>query len=237
MTIHYRETTANSIKVSKVYGHNRRTPRSQDASSFLESSYRHGGKRLLDLMVVFLTAPFVLPFVALLALIVALDGGKPFYFQERIGRNGRIFKLWKLRSMVSNADSIFETYLSADPEARAEWDRDQKLKSDPRITKFGKLLRRTSFDELPQLWNVARGEMSLVGPRPIMVSQKALYAGQEYYKLLPGISGNWQVSDRNQSSFADRAVFDTAYYKNLSLREDLRILQPTAGVVFKATGY
>ncbi len=237
MTLHYRETSARSVKIAPVIGHAPQKPWARDTSSFFKTPYRHGGKRLLDLVICLLAAPFMLPLIALLAFFVTRDGGKAFYCQERVGRNGRGFKMWKLRSMVSDADEILEVYLTANPGAQAEWDRHQKLKSDPRITKFGRLLRRTSLDELPQLWNVVCGEMSLVGPRPMMISQKALYPGQEYYKLLPGISGNWQVSDRNKSSFADRAVFDAEYYKNLSLLEDIRILKATVGVVLKATGH
>ena len=200
-------------------------------------AYRNGGKRLIDLGLCILGAPFVVPLIALMAILVARDGGKPFYSQLRIGRGGRTYRIWKMRSMVKNADDILEAPLAADPQAKAEWDRTQKLKSDPRITRFGHILRRSSLDELPQLWNVVRGEMSLVGPRPMMTSQKALYPGHDYYDLRPGITGSWQVSDRNASTFAERAVFDTAYNKDLSLGEDARILKDTVSVVLKATGY
>ena len=205
--------------------------------SVFDAPYRNGGKRLLDLAVCLLAAPFVIPLVALLALLVARDGGSPFYCQNRIGRGGRVYRMWKLRSMVKDADDILESHLESDPQARAEWNQTQKLKSDPRITSFGYLLRRSSMDELPQLWNVVCGQMSLVGPRPMMTSQQSLYPGRDYYDLLPGISGSWQVSKRNTSTFADRAVFDTAYKKDMSLREDLRILKKTVSVVLRATGY
>lgn len=237
MTIHYRETSLSITAPKAVALPINNTYLTSAESSALKAPYRHFGKRLLDLTICLLAAPFVITVVAFFAILVGRDGGKPFYSQNRVGRNGRHYKMWKLRSMVTDADQILENYLADNPEARAEWDKDQKLKSDPRITKFGYLLRKSSMDELPQLWNVVRGEMSLVGPRPMMISQKALYPGQEYYDLLPGISGSWQVSDRNTSSFADRAVFDTTYHKELSLREDLRILKATVGVVFKATGY
>lgn len=201
-----------------------------------KGSYRQGGKRLLDVVLCLLAAPFAVPLIALFAIIVALGGGQPFYSQARIGRGGRTYRMWKMRSMVKDADDILEAHLAADPAARAEWDRDQKLKCDPRVTPFGRLLRRSSMDELPQLWNVIRGEMSLVGPRPMMCAQKPLYPGRDYYNLRPGITGSWQVSERNTSSFAERAVFDTSYNQNLSLREDLRILRDTVAVVFRGTG-
>jgi lipopolysaccharide/colanic/teichoic acid biosynthesis glycosyltransferase len=237
MSIHYGENTIRSATPVPVFKQNQPAPITKDAPSLATAPYRFIGKRLLDLAVCLLAAPFVITVVAILALIVRRDGGKAFYSQNRVGRNGRIYKMWKLRSMVSDADDILQSYLATNPQARAEWDKDQKLKSDPRITKFGQLLRKSSLDELPQLWNVVRGEMSLVGPRPMMPCQKALYPGTNYYNLLPGISGSWQVSDRNTSSFAERATFDAQYDNDLSLREDIRILKATVGVVFKATGY
>lgn len=199
--------------------------------------YRATGKRALDITVVLLASLFVLPVVGLLALLVARDGGKPFYTQDRVGRNGRIYKIWKLRSMVDDADARLEAHLNAHPQARIEWDETQKLKDDPRITRFGALLRKSSMDELPQLWNVLKGDMSLVGPRPMMPSQVALYPGAAYYQLRPGITGSWQVSARNASTFADRAKFDTSYERDLSFMADTKLLIATVRVVLKGTGY
>ena len=199
--------------------------------------YRRFGKRFLDMTVIILAAPAVIVVVMLLAALVAMDGGKPFYVQKRVGRNGRIYPMWKLRSMVSDADERLEAYLNNNPEARVEWDRDQKLKSDPRITAFGRFLRKSSLDELPQLWNVLKGEMSLVGPRPMMPCQVVMYPGADYYDLAPGITGMWQVSARNQSTFADRAQFDSKYNQSLSLGTDLRLLTATVRVVLRATGH
>jgi lipopolysaccharide/colanic/teichoic acid biosynthesis glycosyltransferase len=145
--------------------------------------------------------------------------------------------MWKLRSMVAGADAALESYLASDPVARAEWDSTQKLKSDPRITRFGRVLRKSSLDELPQLWNVLLGDMSLVGPRPMMPSQQEIYPGQAYYRLRPGITGPWQVSRRNESTFADRARFDEHYEETLSFKTDVGLLIGTVRVVMRATGY
>ncbi len=194
-------------------------------------------KRVLDISLVLASLPIVLPVVLLLALLVARDGHGPFYRQKRIGRNGRIFTLWKLRTMVANADGKLASYLAGNPEARAEWEMTQKLKHDPRVTGFGRLLRKTSLDELPQLWNVLRGDMSLVGPRPMMPEQRHLYPGRAYYTLRPGITGFWQISDRNEGSFAGRALHDTRYARELSFVTDLMILLRTIKVVLRGTGY
>lgn len=228
MTLHYPEPTEQSLRNGTAYA---------VSGPVRKGLYRSSGKRLLDSLLVILAAPIILPVIALMALLVARDGANPFYIQARIGAQGKIYRMWKLRSMVVDAEHKLEEHLAADPAARAEWDRDQKLKSDPRITGIGRFLRRSSLDELPQLWNVLRGDMSLVGPRPMMPSQQALYPGQDYYDLRPGITGSWQVSERNQSTFADRARFDTFYNRNLSLKEDIRILAATVRVVLRATGY
>lgn len=198
--------------------------------------YYASGKRLLDVLLVVATAPFWLPVIAILALAVACDGGKPFYSQMRVGKGGVTFRMWKLRSMVANADDRLEAHLALNPEARAEWNTTQKLRNDPRITLFGRVLRKTSLDELPQLLNVLKGDMSLVGPRPMMLEQRALYPGLAYYRLRPGITGNWQITDRNNSSFAARADFDRDYAANLDLAGDVRILARTVGVVVRGTG-
>jgi exopolysaccharide production protein ExoY len=139
--------------------------------------------------------------------------------------------------MVDDAEAKLEDHLAADSSARHEWDTTQKLKADPRITSFGRFLRRSSLDELPQLWNVLKGDMSLVGPRPMMPEQAPLYSGEAYYTLRPGITGLWQVSERNATAFADRAHYDARYEQDLSLVNDLRILMATVRVVLRGTGY
>lgn len=198
--------------------------------------YRGVGKRIFDIAFTLLAAPFVIPMIALLAVFLAFQGVTPFYWQERVGKNGKIFKMLKIRTMVHDADAVLQKYLDANPEAREEWNRNQKLRDDPRIIKFGTFLRKTSMDELPQFWNVLVGEMSMIGPRPMMVNQQELYPGELYYLMLPGITGQWQVSKRNNSSFAERAQHDTEYWKGMSFSSDLSILVQTVAVVLRGTG-
>ncbi len=199
--------------------------------------YRRFFKRVFDITAIVLAAPAVVPIVAIVAAMVARDGGSPFYTQMRVGKGGKRFRMWKLRSMVRDADERMEEFLASDPEARMEWDSTQKLKADPRITRMGKFLRKSSLDELPQLWNVLVGDMSLVGPRPMMISQQSLYPGQGYYALRPGITGYWQTSGRNRTTFEARAEFDDAYEADLSLLTDVKVLAATVGVVVQGTGY
>lgn len=226
-----------SVQVETAAGLRNTRLRQRTSVRRVQSLYHQWLKRPLDLGVVLLLLPFALPVIAVCALLVALDGNAPFYRQKRIGRNGQVFLLWKLRSMVPNAEAHLAAYLKANPKAAREWAVTQKLKHDPRITRFGALLRKSSLDELPQLFNVLKGDMSLIGPRPMMLDQQDLYPGTAYYDLRPGITGPWQVSDRNASSFAKRADFDEAYKADLSLRVDLSILLRTVGVVMRGTGY
>ncbi|MGR3273307.1 sugar transferase [Thalassococcus profundi] len=198
--------------------------------------YRDGLKRALDVTLVLIAALPVLIILMVLAALISLDGGSPIYLQKRVGRSGRVFHMWKLRSMVMNADALLEQHLARDPALRREWNHTQKLRHDPRITRIGRIIRKTSLDELPQLWNVLRGDMSLVGPRPMMIDQQDLYPGTAYYALRPGITGFWQTSVRNESSFAERAGFDTDYLRKLSFATDLRVLLRTVKVVVNGTG-
>ncbi len=198
--------------------------------------YRRVVKRALDISLVLLSLPIILPIIALLALIVSRNGGRPFYSQPRVGRNGAVFNMWKLRTMIHDADEVLETYLTDNPAMRTEWDTKQKLLEDPRVTPMGRFLRKSSIDELPQLFNVLRGDMSLVGPRPMMVDQREIYPGNDYFELRPGITGLWQISDRNKTSFADRAFYDASYNQQLSLPTDVKILAATVRVVLRGTG-
>lgn len=199
--------------------------------------YRTHAKRLLDVTLVLLAAPVVLPLVGLMACLVALDGQAPFYSQLRVGKDGRHFRMWKLRTMIRNADAYLEKFLEDNETARLEWNATQKLKNDPRITRMGRILRKTSLDELPQLWNVLNGTMALVGPRPMMVDQEKYYYGRSYYNLRPGITGLWQISDRNHCDFVERVAYDDVYDQTVSLATDIRTLRRTVGVVLRATGY
>lgn len=205
--------------------------------SFETSSYRRIWKRALDIALVVVASPIVLPLTIILAFLIRLNGHNPFYVQRRVGRNGKVFRMWKFQTMVPNAESVLRQYVEANPKARAEWNAHQKLKNDPRITMIGRFLRKTSMDELPQFWNVLIGNMSLVGPRPMMVDQKSLYPGTSYYRMRPGITGLWQISDRNNCEFKDRAKFDEDYERVISLRSDISIMARTLGVVLRGTGY
>lgn len=199
--------------------------------------YRRAGKRLFDLVLLLAALPIILPVIAVITLALVLDGQVPFFRQKRVGRDGREFTIWKFRTMVANADALLQEYLQKNPAAYEEWHNHQKLKDDPRVTRIGRVLRKTSVDELPQLWNVLRGEMSIVGPRPMMPEQRRLYPGAAYYAMLPGITGPWQVSARNECEFSARAKYDTQYGQSMSLLTDIRLIARTVGVVFKATGY
>jgi len=201
-----------------------------------EGSYRRFAKRALDVAIVLVAAlPALMALLPLLAL-ASLDGRSPIYVQPRLGRHGRVFRMVKLRTMVPDADRVLESTLARDPRARAEWDRHQKLKRDPRVTRVGAMLRKTSLDELPQLLNVLRGDMAIVGPRPMMPGQRALYPGTEYFEMRPGITGFWQTSVRNESSFSERAAFDRSYFEAISLATDLRVMLRTVRVVLRGTG-
>ena len=195
-----------------------------------------GLKRVFDLLFVLAVMPILLPFLIVVGILIALDGHAPLFRQERVGLNGNRFSILKFRTMGPNAEADLKHYLASNADARAEWDSRQKLEDDPRITPVGRLLRRTSLDELPQIFNVLTGDMSIVGPRPMMPSQQALYPGHAYYRLRPGMTGSWQVSARNASTFADRAKFDDQYEGQLGFATDLSIIARTIGVVLKGTG-
>ncbi len=166
-----------------------------------------------------------------------VDGAPIMYGQYRVGRGGKLFRCLKFRSMVKNADQVLAELLLRDPHARAQWERDQKLHNDPRITRIGHFLRRSSLDELPQLFNVLRGQMLLVGPRPIVVPELRRYGAAKHYYLAvkPGMTGLWQVSGRNNTTYEERVQFDRKYVEQRSIWFDLSILAKTVQVV--ATGH
>jgi Undecaprenyl-phosphate galactose phosphotransferase WbaP len=196
-------------------------------------------KRTLDLAVALTLGIAVLPLVALIVVLIRCSSPGPiFYGQERIGRLGRRFKAWKFRTMLPDADAVLARYLQEHPELAAEWKANHKLRSDPRVTWIGRWLRSTSLDELPQVWNVIVGEMSLVGPRPIVTSEIDKYAEhyEQYVQVLPGITGLWQVSGRNNTTYDERVALDVYYVQNWSLWLDIYILACTAKVVLLCEG-
>jgi len=196
-------------------------------------------KRGIDIVLTICLGVAALPLIAAIALLVRLGSPGPvFYGSERIGRHGRRFKAWKFRTMFQEADVVLDRYLEKHPELAAEWQAKTKLRHDPRITWIGRLLRITSLDELPQVWNVLVGEMSLVGPRPILPFEIDKYADryEDYIKLLPGITGLWQVSGRNNTTYDERVDLDVYYLQNWSVWLDLYILACTVKVVLLSEG-
>jgi Undecaprenyl-phosphate galactose phosphotransferase WbaP len=196
-------------------------------------------KRTIDVVASFFGLMLLSPVFGLIALAIkVVSPGRVFYRQKRLGKNGKEFTLLKFRTMHLNADRVLRAELDRNPALKKEWDQFQKLKNDPRITRVGGFLRKFSLDELPQLWNVARGEMSLVGPRPIMMDQREMYGQKikEYVQVRPGITGLWQVSGRNGTSFTRRAELDDEYIQRWSIWLDVYILLKTAQVVLWRDG-
>src|ERR1700689_4808819 len=195
-------------------------------------------KRGFDLVV----ASFILfgcaPLMLFLALAVCLDGGPALFGHRRVGAGGREFTCWKFRSMVVDAEAALAHTLAHDPLARREWERDFKLRKDPRVTPLGKFLRKSSLDELPQLFGVLMGDMSLIGPRPIVWDEVARYgpAFADYTACRPGITGLWQVSGRNDIAYAERVAIDRHYARSWSFQGDVAILWRTLGVVLRRSG-
>jgi len=195
-------------------------------------------KRVFDIVGSAVLLIVLAPVFAVLWFLVRKTGKQVIFGHERIGKNGKPFKCYKFRSMVMNANEVLEELLRNDPEAREEWHREFKLKNDPRITQVGHFLRKTSLDELPQLWNVLKGDMSLVGPRPVISEEIERYGekSQHYLQAKPGMTGLWQVSGRNDIDYDSRVYLDTWYVKNWSLWSDIVILLRTVRVVLGRNG-
>jgi undecaprenyl-phosphate galactose phosphotransferase len=195
-------------------------------------------KRLFDILGAAFCLLALAPVMISLAILVRRDGGPAIFGHRRIGSDGKTFLCLKFRSMCTDAERKLKEHLANDPAAQAEWDKDFKLKDDPRITSLGQLLRRTSLDELPQLFNVLRGEMSLVGPRPIVADEVPRYGDRfiAYRNCRPGITGLWQVSGRNDISYRARVRLDSFYAARWSMAKDVFILIRTVGVVFRRSG-
>ena len=195
-------------------------------------------KRVFDIAGSLALLVLLAPLFAYLSWRIRQTGGRAIFSHLRVGRYGKMFDCLKFRTMVPDAAGVLKQLLDTNPGARAEWGRDFKLKDDPRITSIGAFLRRTSLDELPQLWNVLKGEMSLVGPRPIIEAELERYGDQAGYYLetRPGITGLWQISGRNNTSYDDRVALDSWYVRNWSLWYDLVILVKTINVVLRGQG-
>jgi Undecaprenyl-phosphate galactose phosphotransferase WbaP len=196
-------------------------------------------KRTLDLTLTAVGGLLILPLIGAIAACVRVTSQGPvFYGQQRIGRGRRQFKAWKFRTMVENADHLLEDHFKKNPRLREEWSGTHKLKRDPRVTRIGRILRRTSLDELPQIWNVVRGEMSLVGPRPVVNEEVEKYGDSfDFYRAVrPGITGLWQVSGRSNTSYGERVALDVRYVRHWSVWLDIYLLARTFSVVFRGSG-
>lgn len=196
-------------------------------------------KRAIDLLLTLFGAFAFVPIALVVAILIKKeDGGPVFYSQKRIGKDGKVIKILKFRTMVMNADKILEEYLTKNPELAKEWEENHKLKNDPRITKLGLFLRKSSLDELPQVWNVFKGDLSFVGPRPIVEEEREKY-GEEglilYQRVLPGLTGYWQISGRSNTSYEERVTLDSYYIRNWSVWMDIYIIACTPRAVLQTT--
>lgn len=195
-------------------------------------------KRIFDIVSALVLAIGLSPFILPLMLIMAFGDRPMIYAHRRIGRGGKLFWCFKFRTMVPDADKVLYGLLENNPTLKAEWVKDHKLRDDPRVTRIGSLLRRTSLDELPQLWNVLRGEMTMVGPRPIVKEELLRYGRNApiYLSVKPGVTGLWQVSGRNNTDYRRRVAIDIYYVRNQSILLDLYILLKTVRVVLHRDG-
>jgi len=195
-------------------------------------------KRFVDVIGAIVLGVVFMPLIVVIVFMLRRNGGPVIYMHRRVGRGGRMFPCLKFRTMVPDADDALRELLEHNAELQAEWVRDHKLRHDPRVTQLGRFLRRTSLDELPQLVNVLRGEMSLVGPRPVVREELLRYGKnvETYLAARPGITGLWQVTGRNDTDYRRRVVLDTYYVRNQNLFLDLYILAKTTGVVLGGNG-
>jgi Undecaprenyl-phosphate galactose phosphotransferase WbaP len=209
------------------------------ASNRLKMKWNLAIKRLLDITLVTIGGLILLPFLLIIALIVKLSSAGPvLYSHKRLGLDGKFFKAYKFRSMVLDADKQLEDIHAKDPELKKEWESGQKLKNDPRVTKIGKLLRRSSFDEFPQLINILKGEMSLVGPRPVVEAEIEKY-GENFkrvFSVKPGLTGLWQISGRSDTNYLERISYDTYYLQSWSVWLDLWIIYRTPVAIIRGRG-
>ena len=209
------------------------------STNYLTKIQSHVAKRAFDIAIILFSLPLTLPVCLLTALFVKLTSPGPvLYGHKRVGRNGKEFKCWKFRSMYIDADKQLAKILAENPEMRKQWEKDRKLENDPRVTPFGKFIRKTSLDELPQLINIFVGQMSFVGPRPVMQDELERYGKKADYILsvLPGLSGMWQTSGRSDTAYEDRVTLDAYYIQNWSIWLDIWILIKTVWVVLCGKG-
>lgn len=201
---------------------------------------RHvGAKRAFDILFSVLALVFLAPVIGVVALLLRLSEPGPVFFAHmRVGKGGRAFRCYKFRSMRADGADRLAALLAIDPVARAEWQAEQKLDRDPRVHRIGAILRRTSLDELPQFWNVLKGDMSVVGPRPVTMDEAERYGRHfaDYCRVKPGITGAWQVGGRSDTSYEERVGMDVDYVRNGTLAGDLRIVAKTVGVVLGQRG-
>ncbi|MFT4013558.1 MAG: sugar transferase [Paracoccus sp. (in: a-proteobacteria)] len=235
----FQERVSVSSDTLKANAHASERPLYHSQSHAARGAYASFGKRIIDISGALAIGTIFLPLILAVALIVRFQGGSMIFGHERIGKNGRSFHCLKFRTMVMDADRRLKELLERDPAARAEWEQHRKLDNDPRITRLGNILRKTSLDELPQLWNVIRGDMSLVGPRPVTAKElheKYAESSAAYMSVRPGLTGPWQVSGRNNISYEERVRMDRHYAQTHSLPQDIAILARTVMVVVGATG-
>lgn len=196
-------------------------------------------KRVFDIIVILVSLPFLLPLIGgVILLIMATTKGPVFYGHKRIGHGGQYFKCWKFRTMVQNGDETLARYLETNAQERVLWQTHRKLKSDPRVTPLGRVLRKLSIDELPQLFNILTGEMSVVGPRPVTVDELGFYGGSvnHYLRCRPGLTGLWQVSGRSNTTYRYRVALDRLYVTRWTLGLDLWIVLKTVPAVLSSRG-
>ncbi|WP_245817733.1 sugar transferase [Granulicella rosea] len=234
--------TADLYDYTMATGGSRSQPREgvRGAESLPSAHFRYRiVKRTTDIVLILMALPILLPALLIVGLLVRLTSpGPTFFSHRRICHNGAFFSMWKFRTMCVNSTEVLDRYLKKHPKARAEWNRSHKLKHDPRITPLGRFLRRSSLDELPQVWNVITGQMSLVGPRPIVAQEVEKYREQFtfYTRVKPGVTGLWQVSGRSKLTYDERVNLDADYVQRWSLRRDLWILLRTFLAVVNKDG-
>jgi lipopolysaccharide/colanic/teichoic acid biosynthesis glycosyltransferase len=243
MQVEYQSPESRIAAIEGSYSYTesgRRVVRSQRANGVPSEYFRYKVvKRFFDVTLVLISLPVLLPAFGIVSALVMLSSPGPiFYSHRRIRQGGAFFSMWKFRTMCVNSAEVIEEYLARHPEARAEWNHTHKLRDDPRITPIGSFLRRYSLDELPQLWNVLTGQMSLVGPRPIVAAEVEKYGEcfDCYCRVKPGLTGLWQISGRSMLSYETRVTLDCEYVEHWSLGRDVGILSKTYSSVVNQDG-